>query len=126
MIEGTISDQYEAIIRLSIYGPEDQHAEAEIDAIIDTGFSDCLTLPPSLLEALDLPFEAPTLATLADGSTVTLDFHRATIQWGDQRREVLVLAAEGGALVGVGLLRGFHLAIDFVEGGRVTIEPMKE
>jgi clan AA aspartic protease len=124
MIEGTISNQHEAIIRLSIHGPDGQLAE--IDAIIDTGFNDCLTLPPSLLETLDLPFEAPTLATLADGSTVTLDFHRATIQWDNQRREVLVLAAEGGALVGVGLLKGFHLAIDFVVGGKVTIEPIKD
>ena len=68
MIRGIVTAEREAIIRLRIFAPTTQ--EQEIDAVIDTGFNDFLALPANQIRALDLPFAAPLLATLADGRVV--------------------------------------------------------
>lgn len=60
-------------------------------------------------------------ATLGDGSMVVLDLYLATVSWHVQEREVLVLQAEGGALVGMSLLYGSRVVLDVVDGGEVTI-----
>jgi predicted aspartyl protease len=43
MIRGTVNASREAVVRLRLRGPTG--VEAEIDAIIDTGFTETLTLP---------------------------------------------------------------------------------
>ena len=62
-------------------------------------------------------------ATLADGSVVVLDVYLATVLWHEQEREILVLQAEGGPLVGMGLLYGSRVVLHVVEDGEVLIEP---
>ena len=47
MIIGVVNGNLEAIIRLVVRGPNGQ--EDEIEAVIDTGFTGFLTLPPSLI-----------------------------------------------------------------------------
>ncbi len=44
MIAGVVTASRQAIIRLTVRGPEGQ--EQEIEAVIDTGFDGTLTLPP--------------------------------------------------------------------------------
>ena len=56
---------YEAVITLSVQGPEGQ--AREVDAVVDTGFTGFLTLPPALVAELGLTFETTGHATLADG-----------------------------------------------------------
>lgn len=94
----------------------------EIEAVIDTGFDDFLTLPPQFIVSLGLPYQAITQAALADGSIVQLRYYRATISWGNELRDVLVLGVEGKPLVGMALLYGHRLTIDIVDGGTVEIE----
>ena len=121
MIQGIVTPEREAVIRLTVRGgPQGQ--EQEVEAVIDTGFNDYLTLPPYLVAALGLPFAAPTRATLADGSEVEMNYHRATVVWGGALRYVLVLACEGGSLVGMSLLYGHEMYVHVVDGGLVTIK----
>ena len=65
MIQGVVNSVYEAVITLSVQGPEGQ--AREVDAVVDTGFTGFLTLPPALVAELGLPFETTGHATLADG-----------------------------------------------------------
>ena len=52
MIAGAVSGNAEAIIRLTLRAATG--ATQEIDAIIDTGFTGDLTLPPALVRRLNL------------------------------------------------------------------------
>ena len=81
MIEGAVSGNSEAIIRLALRAATG--ATQEIDAIIDTGFTGDLTLPPALIRRLNLPWKgrvkprSPTAACTR--STSTLERCRGTV-----------------------------------------------
>ena len=47
----------------------------------------------------------------------------ATVLWDTQPREVLVLAAEGGSLMGTAMLYGHRVILHVVDNGDVLIDP---
>jgi clan AA aspartic protease len=120
MITGVVTSSREAVIHVLVRGAHDQ--EAEVEAVIDTGFTGFLTLPARLIARLGLPFAGTTRAALADGSEVSMDVFEATVLWGDQDRGVVVLAAEGAALVGMALLSGYRVTLEVQDRGAVRIE----
>ena len=121
MITGEINADREAEIPLIIQG--DDGRETEIKAVIDTGFTGYLTLPPGLITSLHLAFRELTEFVLADGSIVAFETYTATVVWDGAEKSVLVLASDGGPLVGMSLLYGYRVIMDVVDGGTVTIEP---
>ena len=120
MILGVVNAAYEAVITLSVQGPEAQ--AQEVDAVVDTGFTGFLTLPPALMTGLALPFETTGHATLADGSEVSFDTYRVTVLWEGRPRYVLADAADTTPLVGMLFLDMHDLSIQVRNGGRVLIE----
>ena len=76
-----------------------------------------LTLPSDLVNRLNLQLAGNRRATLGDGNTVVLDVYLAKVMWHGQEREVLVLQAEGGPLVGMSLLYGNRVILTIVNGG---------
>ncbi len=119
MIEGEVNSAYEAIIPLSLQGPAGR--TQQVEAVIDTGFTGFLTLPPSLVAELGLVFRGTSEATLADGSGVSFDAYDATVLWEGDPRVVLVDEADTTPLVGMLLLDRHNLNIDVESGGRVLI-----
>jgi predicted aspartyl protease len=71
MIVGMVNANREATIRLLVIGP--QGYQQEIEAIIDTGFTGFLTLPPLLVTTLGFPGCAGNQAywLMAVSSTLT-------------------------------------------------------
>jgi clan AA aspartic protease len=122
VITGVITPAREAVIRLRISGAG--RRTTEIDAVVDTGFDDALTLPRQIIAALRLPLAGPAQAMLADGSVVRLNYYRATVLWDGTPRKIMVLDADGGPLVGMSLLYGSRVTLEVVDGGPVTIEPL--
>ena len=120
MIEGMVNAAYEAVIPLSLQGPAGQ--ARQVEAVIDTGFTGFLTLPPSLVAELGLVFKGTSEATLADGSAVSFDAYDATVLWEGDPRVVLIDEADTTPLVGMLLLNGHNLNIDVEDGGRVVIQ----
>lgn len=55
---------------------------------------------------------------------VVLDVYLAKVLWYGQEREVLVLQADGGPLVGMSLLYGSRVMLEVVDNGDVTIDPL--
>ena len=122
MIEGTVNENYEATIRLTLRGVA--RGEREIEAIIDTGFTGYLTLPTALIDRLALSWKGRSQALIADGSVHVFDEYIGTVLWNGQDRMVEVAAVDTTPLVGMGLLRGHGLRVDVVENGSVKIEEL--
>ena len=74
MISGVVTGDRQAVIHLTVRGPTGQ--EQEIEAIIDTGFDGCLSLPSSLIVFLSLAWRERGRALLADGSESVFDTTR--------------------------------------------------
>lgn len=122
MINGRVTVYREAVISLSVKGPEDQYTE--IDAVIDTGFNGFLTLPASLIQELGLVWRRRGRAMLADGSESLFDIYEATITWDGRPRRIAVDEVNCDPLIGMSLLYGYELTVQVVDGGRVVINPL--
>jgi clan AA aspartic protease len=119
VIHGTVVG-LQARLRLLIHLPE--QVSVEIECVIDTGFEGFLTLPPVVVENLELPYLININANLADNSTVKTDVHAATILWNGVERNIAVLAMGHRPLIGTALLKDCHLSIDFCDDGTVVVD----
>ena len=120
MIEGTVNAHLEAVVTLPLLGPSGQ--AREVDAVVDTGFNGYLTLPPMLMEHLELPVVGDGEAVLADGSEAAFDVYGVTVLWDGQPTRVETGAVGVDPLVGMALLDRHNLNIDVENGGRVLIQ----
>ena len=93
-----------------------------IDFVVDTGYTDYLTLPKNIVEAMRLRYLHDTPADLADDSTIRISVYFATIVWNEVEVEVPVLATGRRPLLGTAMLEMCELLIQFAEGGLVTVE----
>ena len=121
MILGFVQNR-EAIVQLAVIG-EQQKAQG-ICAVIDTGFTGSLTLPPTLIADLELMWFTQQEGFLGDGSRRTFDVYRGTVIWDGQLRVIEVNASDTAPLVGMALLEGFELRVQAYEGGSVAILPI--
>ena len=115
-----VADGHEAVIGLQVSG-RDSGLIADVEAVIDTGFTGHLTLPPDVVRSLSLPERGFVDVELADGTTATLGVYEALVLWHDRPRRVPVYGADGDALLGMALLRGSTLTVEVVPGGVVEI-----
>ena len=121
MITGKLTVHQEAVIELEV-GSSNQ--SEKIEAVIDTGFTGYLTLPSALVSRLNLQQAGEQRAILGDENRVVLKRHIAKVLWHGAERNVYVLQAEGGPLVGMSLLYGSRLILDVVTDGNVTIDAL--
>lgn len=119
MIMGVVRGR-EAIVRVKVCGPDD--LDQEIDAVIDTGYTASLSLPPGMIASLGLPWQSIGRGILADGSECLFDVFEAEVEWDCERLRVLVDEADTDPLIGMGLLGGYELNIEVRSGGKVTIQ----
>lgn len=81
---------------------------------IDTGFTGELVLPRMVVDQLALIETGTVSAILADGSQVSLLTHSCVLNWFGQQKRLQVVANDGEyPLLGVGLLSGRELRIDY-------------
>lgn len=120
MIEGVVNDAYEAVVGLSLQGPGGQ--TQDIEAVIDTGYSGFLTLPPALVMELGLPFAYIGRALLANDDEVTFEVHDVTVLWDGRQRHIKADATGSTPLAGMLLLEAHDLNIEVEREGRVVIQ----
>jgi clan AA aspartic protease len=119
MITGVVQAR-EGRIRLKVRGPRRQ--VQEIEAVIDTGYTASLSLPPALVAALGLQGKSFGRGILADGSECLFDVYVAKVMWDDKERRVLVDEADTDPLVGMALLTGYELKMQVRPRGKITIK----
>ncbi|MBI3799556.1 MAG: clan AA aspartic protease [Deltaproteobacteria bacterium] len=110
---GSVDGAGRALVYLTVQSPTNA-ISMEIEAWVDTGFTGELVLPQENIVALNLSRSAVVTAELGDGSETTLEVYTCLIEWFGQIRQVEVIASIGQLpLLGVGLLRGRKLTIDY-------------
>ena len=119
MITGIVKSS-EGRIRLKVRGL--QGREQEVEAVVDTGYTASLTLPPALIEALGLHWQTVDRVRLADGSICNFDVFEAKVVWDGKVRQILVDEADADPLVGMRLLKGHELKMQIRARGKVTIK----
>ena len=122
MIAGRVLVSGEAVVTVVVRGPGGR--TARVEAMVDTGFNEQLTLPPWVVERLGLTFEEEAYYTLADGARSGTRVFRGEIEWHGTWREIMIVEIESDALLGMGAMCGCNLNIDVMHGGHVEIRPL--
>ena len=123
MIVGRVTGTPEAVVAVEPRGPEGH--QTHVQAILDTGFTDYLTLPRTVISELRLLPMDTLECQLADGRVVALESFQVVVMWDGTPREVLALAAAGEPLLGMSLLYGSRVVITVLAGRELTIEPIE-
>ncbi|MFO7904200.1 MAG: hypothetical protein ACQESR_20250 [Planctomycetota bacterium] len=88
----------------------------EITVWVDTAFNGELVVPRAMIESLGLEQSAGIRARLADGNEVTLESYACILDWFRDQRAVEVIANNGQMpLLGIGLLIGHRLVVDYTD-----------
>ena len=124
MIQGVVNAALQPVVSLAFQGPTGRRTE--IEAIVDTGFSEFLMVPPALVAELGVPPVARTTAILADGGAATFEVYRATVLWDGCPRHIDAFVSDNVPLVGIRLLNRHTLIIEVENGGRVLIQAGKQ
>ena len=123
-ITGAVNARLEAVVRLRLRGPTG--TEAEVDAVVDTGYTGTLTLPTSVIASLGLAQLSGGRARLADGSLRRFNTYGVDLEWGGTWRTLAASALGNEALVGMGMLTGNNLNIDVISGGALAVVPLPQ
>jgi clan AA aspartic protease len=122
MITGEVTPKRAAVIDLQV---QNAAADAQtIRAVVDTGFTETLTIPPNVAASLSLLRVNRMPMFLAGDVQAEFDIYGAYVYWDGSLRRILFFEADGDPLVGMSLLRGFRLCLDAIDGGPVTIDKL--
>lgn len=123
MITGIVNADFEATISLSIC---DSKGKIYIqDAIIDTGFNGWLSLPPALIDQLNLKWKRRGRAILGDGSECVFNVYEAVVIWDGDYITIPIDEADSEPLVGMSLMEGYQLTVQVFEEGSVEIHKVR-
>ena len=117
MIIGEVSER-EARVQIVV----SSRKRRTIQAVIDTGYNGWLTLPPSMIRSLDLPWKTATTGTLADGTEAMFEVYEGNIVWDGKTRRIQVHEADGSPLIGMAIMADYELRMQVRDGGKVTIK----
>lgn len=116
-----VNGDLEAFVELNLRGPGGTETTR---ALLDTGFTGFLSLPPARIKSLGLGWLRFQTAETADAKSLLVPIFAAEVESNGGWRRIEVAEIESGPLMGVQLLRDNNLSIDFVEGGRIAITPL--
>jgi clan AA aspartic protease len=122
MIHGAINADREAVVILPVRGSD--MTWRDIAFIVDTGFSEYLSLPQNEIDALGLSYTDTQTFRQSDGSVTTCPVYIGIILWDGQERILFIQASEGDPLLGMALLHDHRLIIDVRYQGNLTIEAL--
>ena len=115
-MKGHVDELGRALLRFKLLQKETGETTM-LDGWIDTAFNGELVIPKSMIQSASLRQTSGCLSRLADGKTVTLPVFECEIDWMGTRQLVEIVANDGELpLIGVGLLIGCKLTIDYRNG----------
>ena len=119
MINGNVVDGREARVRRRVSA---DNITLELDAIIDTGFTEYLCLPANVIRLLGVQRINTERVTLADGTAVSVDLFEAQIEWAGSEQATLVHSLGSTPIIGMALMRDHVLTVEVKPGGSVILQ----
>ena len=107
--------------RLTIAISNGEGDAVPVEAVIDTGFTEFLSLPPSLIRTLGLERGQDMELSTAGGRVIKSPTYSATVDWHGSNRRIRVIALADRPLIGMSLLWNSDIAIAARAGGRVVV-----
>lgn len=121
MISGRVSDDgKEATLAVSVRGPGGR--TLNVEAVIDTGFNDALSLRPQEIDDLGLAWVGRFVATMADNTQTPADVYAGEVIWDNQPRRVSITEIPTNPLIGMSLMADYRLTIDVIPDGNLQLE----
>lgn len=109
------------VVSITVANPSEPQPAILFDATVDTGFTGFLTLRPSVIVQLGLPFITNQPAVLANGTVSSYDVHVGRVVWDSQERTIPIYSMDSEPLVGMALLWNSRLTMEIVPNGTVSI-----
>jgi len=122
MLTGSVSPNREAILTLTLR--DSMNRDHRFDAVIDTGYTGSLSLPPSEIALLGLTWLKYGSGTLADGTQISYDVFEGVILWDGHPRAIQIASLAGGPLIGMSLMYGYELNLPVLDGATFTLRPI--
>lgn len=97
--------------------------ELLINAVLDTGFNDFLSLPRSVIKQLGLLAYNVLRVQLSDVSEATSPVYLARVVWHGSEQIIRIQGVEPSPLLGMALLLGSRVTLDVRYGVAVEIQP---
>ena len=119
MHHGVVRGGLEVSLALSLVASDG--TRVDVDFAVDTGFTEEMTLPPDIIDQLNLPTYRQLTLTMADGTLYDGRTYVGRLSWHGRTRSIEVISVDADPLVGMRLLAGSNLSIDAEPGGTVTI-----
>ena len=112
-MKGLIDENGRALLSVEIQ-PDSTAQVVAIEVWVDTGFTGDLVLPQKTADSLGLQHSGSVDAILADGSQIELNTYTCLVNWFGEQRRLEVVANDGDyPLLGVGLLLGRELRVNY-------------
>ncbi len=119
MIIGQVDTRRNLLFPLVVRGFTGQ--ELALTVLLDTGFSDWLSLTDEQVATLGLLPSGVAESELADGSIVPVTLYTAVVVWEGIERLIEVVGGDTDPLLGVKLLEGYRLIADFTDNGTLQL-----
>ena len=122
MITGRVTATRKPIVRLTIL--DSAGIRRIVPVIIDTGFTGQLALPPRYVNRLGLVVDDAIEGRPVTGEFMSIPAGDAVVIWQSQQRGVKFLQVDSEPLLGMQFLWNYHIGIDALTGGPVTVTPL--
>ncbi len=109
----------EAVVPLEV--TDGSGGRRRFQAVLDTGFTGYIALPPAEAAELGLAVEGGRTIILADGTQQTFQTYAASAPWLGEERSILVYGVGDRPLIGMRMLAGGRVTLDVIEDGPVAI-----
>jgi predicted aspartyl protease len=110
---GRVTAAGDAVVTAQLRGPTER--TLSVAAVLDTGFSDWLTLTPQQVAQLELVPREELRFDLADGSFSICRTFECEAKWPEAWRPIVVVQVDSGPLLGMLMLKGLRLSMDVIE-----------
>jgi clan AA aspartic protease len=112
-VNGIVDQSGRALVDL-IVRPMTGVGSRSLTVWVDTAFTGELVAPRIIVDQLRLPLSSAVMAGLADGAEVMLDTYSCVVEWFGEVRQIEVIESDAQLpLLGIGLLRGRRLELDY-------------